>query len=187
MEQPQINHYIWELTKVFAPVVITILAMWFIDNQGKKRWKNESYLKLVTQKEIEVLDEMFKIKAILCELLNNKYLKESYISSVSTVKLKLNEIIKSSRIISNQTSYLFGIGHLKDAFRYTTLTFCNIEHEVKSWLSLIEQQAPTPTQPISPNADCVVLDENIEEPFISLRNSAIDAIDSFDFKKECKI
>jgi len=54
-------HNIWEITKVFAPVLITIGAMWFIDNQNKKRWLSEGYLKKKVEFEIKIRDKFYDV------------------------------------------------------------------------------------------------------------------------------
>jgi hypothetical protein len=62
MEDYQIRHYIWELSKVFCPVLITVLAMWFIDSQNTKRWSNDGYLKRKIELEIEIRKILLNIK-----------------------------------------------------------------------------------------------------------------------------
>lgn len=110
MEWYLIRHYIWEATKVFVPVLITVGAMWFIDNQNKKRWEKESYLKAIMQKEIEVINEFFNLKSIVSEIIHNRYIEKNTINDVKQLKEKLTQIIECSNNIGLGSRYLFAFG-----------------------------------------------------------------------------
>jgi hypothetical protein len=61
VELNQIRHYLWEIIKVFIPVLITVGVMIFIDWQNKKRWLNEGYLKRKIDLELKIKEMLLRI------------------------------------------------------------------------------------------------------------------------------
>lgn len=76
------RHYIWEISKVLIPALltglITFVAMRIIDNKNKKRWLNDGHMKRKTDLEIEIRKFLLGIKShtseyeILADLYNPK-------------------------------------------------------------------------------------------------------------------
>ena len=60
------RHYIWELSKILVPAlltgIITFMAMRIIDNKNKKRWLTDGHIKRKTELEIEIRKFMLGIK-----------------------------------------------------------------------------------------------------------------------------
>lgn len=60
------RHYIWELSKILVPALltglITFTAMRIIDNKNKKRWLTDGHIKRKTELEIEIRKFMLGIK-----------------------------------------------------------------------------------------------------------------------------
>lgn len=61
------RHYIWEISKILIPAMltglITFIAMRIADNRNKKRWLNDGHLKRKTELEIEIRKFLLGIKA----------------------------------------------------------------------------------------------------------------------------
>lgn len=65
------RHYMWEVSKVLVPALltglITFTAMRIADNRNKKRWLHDGHLKRKTELEIEIRKILLSIKSTMSD------------------------------------------------------------------------------------------------------------------------
>lgn len=137
------RHYIWEITKILTPALltgtITFFAMRVADNKNKKRWLNAGYLKRKIELEIRIRQVLLNIKRELDlfpdlnkmnEIKNN--LNKDYLEELNKVNRTFSEIKKQIKKSTNLGNMIILTDDLKDEYL--------IEHLIDEYLIFSKNQ-----------------------------------------------
>lgn len=108
-----VRHYMWEVSKILVPALltglITIITMKIIDSKNKKRWLNDGHIKRKVELEIEIRKYLLGVKANT----NNGYeeLADWYENQDESDSLEIQSFNKSFESLCSYLSKEENDGH----------------------------------------------------------------------------
>lgn len=131
-----VRHYLWEISKILIPAMltglITFIAMRIADNRNKKRWLNDGHLKRKIELEIEIRKFLLGIKAhasrsyeVLADWAENQdsvaptliyEFNASFESLVEYLKNEENEDTHYNKIFALMDEYVCYVPKINDLF-----------------------------------------------------------------------